>query len=84
MNKLNREIQNIETELNKCKELYDRHSQMFANKTEEYRLYLKVINYYRQSKAFALLFDLDWPRLEISIIEFFRIFASLSINFYSK
>ena len=43
MNKLNREIQNIETELNKCKELYDRHSQMFANKTEEYRLYLKVI-----------------------------------------
>ena len=42
MNKLNREIQNIETELNKCKELYDRHSQMFANKTEEYRLYLKV------------------------------------------
>jgi len=43
MNKLNREIQNIETELNKCKELYDRHSQMFANKTEEYRQYLKVI-----------------------------------------
>ena len=33
----NREIQNLETELNKCKELYDRHSQMFSLKSEEYR-----------------------------------------------
>ena len=58
MNKLNREIQNIETELNKCKELYDRHSQMFANKTEEYRLYLKVITNHRRflSKAFVIYY----------------------------
>ena len=42
MNKLNREIQNIETELNKCKELYDRHSALFAKNSEEYRQYLKV------------------------------------------
>ena len=33
----NRDIQNLETELSKCKGLYDEHSQMFSLKSEEYR-----------------------------------------------
>jgi structural maintenance of chromosome 3 (chondroitin sulfate proteoglycan 6) len=43
LNNFNRNIQNVETELSKCKELYDRHSVMFSRKTEEYRQYLKSI-----------------------------------------
>ena len=64
MNKLNREIQNIETELNKCKELYDRHSQMFANKTEEYRLYLKVITIIDSFHQKVLLYYLALTYIE--------------------
>lgn len=43
MNKIQREIQNYEADLSKCKDQFDRSSRMFTQKKNEYTQYLKSI-----------------------------------------